>query len=223
MKNLTLLFLIMLSTRVTVAQVTTFNIDDSKIDHALAAQLDSIYKLDQSVRNNYLKAKEVKAAPQVADSLLKVMLKTDQENLAAVNAIIDKHGWLGPQKVGFDGSNGLFLVIQHADLKTQQHYLPIIREAEKKGELLSSHLAILEDRINMRQGKKQLYGSQGFTDYETGKKYIYPVTDVDNLDNRRKAMGMPPMKQYETDWNVEEYKKQLPEIERVVKKQFRAE
>lgn len=223
MKNLTLLYLIILSTRVTMAQVVSFNIDESKIDHKLAAQLDSIFKLDQLVRNNYLKAREINAAPQVADSLLKVMLKTDQENLTAVKAIIDKHGWLGPQKVGFNGANGLFLVIQHADLKTQQHYLPIIREAEKKGELLSSHLAILEDRINMREGKKQLYGSQGFTDYETGKKYIYPVADVNNLDNRRKSMGMPPMKQYEADWNVEDYKKQLPEIERVVKKQFRSE
>ncbi|MCC8425326.1 DUF6624 domain-containing protein [Mucilaginibacter sp. UR6-11] len=218
MKTLSLLFLTIISSFVSTAQVISFNIDKANLDNALAAQLDSIYKLDQLVRMDYIRARELNLATPVTDSLLRVLRKTDRENLIAVNYIVKKHGWLSPQKVGFNGAQGLFLVIQHADLKTQQRYLPIIKEAEKKGEILSSNLAILEDRINMREGKKQAYGSQGFTDSETGKKYIYPIVDVDNLDKRRKAMGMPPMQEYVKDWNTESYKKQLPEIERLAKK-----
>jgi hypothetical protein len=51
------------------------------------------------------------------------------------------------------------MVIQHADLPMQERYLPMIRKAERDGEILSSNLAIMEDRIAMRHGEKQIYGS----------------------------------------------------------------
>ncbi len=181
--------------------------------------LDTIFQSDQSVRIKYLQAKRDNAQVNIVDSLQKIMRNTDSQNLIRVNTILTKYGWLGPQKVGITGSQALFLVIQHADLQTQQNYLPMIRTAEKNGEILSSNLAILEDRINMRTGKKQVYGSQGFTDKQTGKTYIYPVADVDHLDERRKVMGMQPMKDYAKNWDAEEYKRQLPEIEKIVHEQ----
>ncbi|QEM02118.1 hypothetical protein DIU31_000755 [Mucilaginibacter rubeus] len=204
---------------VSAAQVTSFTIDSSKLNKPLMAVLDTIFQLDQSVRIKYLQAKRDNVQINVADSLQEVMHKTDSQNLIRVNAILTKYGWLGPQKVGITGSQALFLVIQHADLQTQQNYLQMIGAAEKNGEILSSNLAILEDRINMRTGKKQVYGSQGFTDKQTGKIYIYPIADVDHLDERRKAMGMPPMKDYVKNWDAGKYKKQLPEIEKLAREQ----
>lgn len=159
----------------------------------------------------------------ILDSLTTIMHQHDKENLKTANAILAKYGWLGPQKVGMNASQALFLVIQHADLNTQLHYLPLIRRAEKNDEIESSNLAILEDRINMRQGRKQDYGSQGFTDKQTGKMYIYPVSNPDKLDYRRKSMGMLSMKEYEksmnVDWDVDAYKKMLPELEKIVAQQ----
>lgn len=201
------------------AQVTSFTIDSSKLNKPLMAILDTIYQSDQSVRVKYLQAKRNNERTDIVDSLQKVMHNADSQNLIRVNKILTKYGWVGPQKVGITGSQALFLVIQHADLQTQQNYLPMIRAAEKNGEILSSNLAILEDRINMRTGKRQVYGSQGFTDKQTGKIYIYPIVDVDQLDERRKAMGMPPMKDYAKNWDAEEYKKQLPEIEKLAREQ----
>ncbi|WP_316836009.1 DUF6624 domain-containing protein [Pedobacter nutrimenti] len=201
------------------AQVTSFNIDSSKFDTSLMATLDSIYNKDQSTRIAYIKAKQRNESTALLDSLNSNMRSIDVQNLQKVNAIIKKHGWLGPQKVGVQASQALFLVIQHADLKTQEYYLPMIRAAEKNGETLSSNLAIFEDRICMRTGKKQIYGSQGFTDKETGNKYIYPVIDVDNLDKRRETMGMPPMQEYSKGWDLEKYKKELPKIEEIVKRE----
>jgi len=220
MKTLALTIACTLSVVLSSAQVTSFSIDETKVNQPLARQLDSIYQLDQSVRIAYMQALKDSTSATVADSLLKVMRQTDAQNLIKVETIIKQHGWLSPQKVGITAAQGLFLVIQHADLKTQERFLPMIRKAEKKGDILSSNLAILEDRIDMRNGKKQTYGSQGITDAKTGKKYIYPIIDVDNLDQRRKAMGMPPMKDYVPSWNLEKYKQELPEIERIVKTQF---
>jgi len=219
MKTLTFLILLTFSSIVSFSQVNSFNIDSTKLNKPLSDTLEAIYKLDQSTRAAYIQAKQQNKAATIVDSLMKVMRNTDQENLAKVNAIVKQHSWLSPQKVGINGAQGLFLVIQHADLKTQEYYLPMIKEAEKKGEMLSSNLAILEDRICMRNGKKQIYGSQGFTDNETGKKYIYPISDIDNLEERRKAMGLQPMQDYVEGWNVEEYKRELPIIEQIAKKQ----
>lgn len=199
------------------AQVTSFVIDSSKFKLELLPILDSIYKSDQYFRMQLIDLSKNKADKNQFDSVLAIMKEADKSNLLKVNNIISQHGWLGPQEVGINGSQALFLVIQHADLLTQQKYIPIIREAEKKGKILSSNLAILEDRIAVREGKKQIYGSQGFTDKATGKHYIYPIIDIDNLDKRRHSMGMPSMNKYVPNWNLEEYKKILPEIEKIVK------
>jgi hypothetical protein len=117
----------------------------------------------------------------------------------------------------------LFLVIQHADLATQEKYLPMIRLAEKDGKTLSSNLAILEDRVAMRRKQPQIYGSQVFSDTVTKKMYVYPMIDPDHLEDRRKSMGLQPMSEYMTNfnqaWDLETYKKELPFIQQVLQRQ----
>jgi hypothetical protein len=218
-KIFTCFVLLTFSSLVSSSQVTSFSIDDTKLNKSISDSLGAIYKSDQSTRLAYIQAKQQNKPTAFVDSLMKIMKETDDKNLKKVNAIVREYGWLGPQNVGIDGAQGLFLVIQHADLKTQEYYLPIIRQAEKEGKILSSNLAILEDRICMRNGRKQIYGSQGFTDQETGKKYIYPIGNIDGLEDRRKAMGLPPMKDYIKEWDLEQYKIDLPNIEQIVKKQ----
>ena len=95
----------------------------------------------------------------------------------------------------------------------------MIKKAEKEGKTLSSNLAILQDRIAMREGKKQIYGSQGFKDKTTGISYTYPMINPDKLDKRRKSMGLKPMKEYDGEWDLNQYKKKLPEILKIVKEQ----
>lgn len=219
LKQAVICLTLVLSIEEVKAQVNSFELDSSKFKQELLPALDTIYKDDQSYRMELGKLVKLKAQPSQIDSVRNIIVKKDSINLLKVNEILKQYGWLGPQDVGMNGSQGIFLVIQHADLVTQKRYLPLIIQAEKDGKTLSSNLAILEDRIAMREGKKQIYGSQGFKDKVTGKSYIYPVMDVDNLDQRRKAMGLPPMSTYVANWNLEEYKNNLPEIESIVKQQ----
>lgn len=219
LKQAVICLTLVLSIEEVKAQVNSFELDSSKFKQELLLALDTIYKDDQSYRMELGKLVKLKAQPSQIDSVRNIIVKKDSINLLKVNEILKQYGWLGPQDVGMNGSQGIFLVIQHADLATQKRYLPLIRQAEKDGKTLSSNLAILEDRMAMREGRKQIYGSQGFKDKVTGKSYIYPVMDVDNLDQRRKAMGLPPMSTYVANWNLEEYKNNLPEIESIVKQQ----
>lgn len=178
--------------------------------------LDTIYKADQG--NRYRMQDLSKATPSQIDSARKATHIADSLNLVKVINIIDKYGWLGPQDVGMNGSQALFLVIQHASLAVQQKYLPLIRTAEKNGKTLSSNLAILEDRINMREKKKQVYGSQVFKNKQTGEMCFYPIADPDHVDEKRKTMGLQPIADYaklfKLTWDVEVYKKNLPQIEK---------
>ncbi|WP_310586204.1 DUF6624 domain-containing protein [Emticicia oligotrophica] len=146
----------------------------------------------------------------------------DSINLIKIVNILDTKGWVGADKVGGQANQTLFLVIQHADLATQQKYLPMMRDAVKKGNANANSLALLEDRVALGEGRKQIYGSQIGRNEKTQAFYVLPLEDPDNVDKRRAEVGLPPMAEYvknwDITWDVEAYKKQLPEIEALEKK-----
>ena len=141
----------------------------------------------------------------------------DSINLIKVKNILDEQGRAGPDKVGGQASQALFLVIQHSDLGTQEQYLPMMRDTVKEGKASARSLALLEDRVALGQGKRQIYGSQIGRDPETGDNYVLPLDDPDHVDERRLLVGLGPLSAYvsrwDIVWDVEEYKKQLPAIE----------
>jgi hypothetical protein len=176
---------------------------EADYDKPLQAELFKIYDLDQGIREEFSKAAdELGYKHPKVDSLGNVMARQDSLNQLSVKAILEQYGWVGPKKVGPEASQTLFLVIQHASQQYQERYLPLVREASKKGEIPKSSLALLEDRIAMRQGKKQLYGSQIGMDQETGAYYVMPLEDPKNVDRRRAHMGLGPIAEYVKTWNI---------------------
>ena len=97
----------------------------------------------------------------------------------------------------------------------------MMRAAVKEGNAKASDLAYLEDRVLLRQGKKQIYGSQIYYDGETGAFFVQPLEDPDHVDARRASVGLEPLADYleywDMKWDLEEYKKQLPAIEKRMK------
>lgn len=71
-----------------------------------------------------------------------------------------------------------------------------MRTAVKEGKTQADWLALLEDRVALGEGKKQLYGSQLFWDKVAKKSYVAPLEDPDNVDSRRKSVGLEPMAEY---------------------------
>lgn len=192
---------------------------EANLNKPLVAQLDSIYTEDQKYRKQIdavekdfgYDSKEMKA-------LWETINKKDSINLILVKAILDTYGWLGADVVGGQGNSTLFLVIQHADQATQEQYLPMMREAVKNRKAQGSSLALLEDRVALGQGKKQLYGSQIGRDPITMQYYVLPLEDPDNVDKRRAEVGLPPLANYVSHWHltwdVEQYKKDMLEKEK---------
>ncbi|MBY0574788.1 MAG: hypothetical protein K2P84_14005 [Undibacterium sp.] len=136
--------------------------------------------------------------------------KKDALNLKRVKAILDQYGWIGPDKVGERGSMTLFLVIQHADEKEWEKYLPMMRIAVKEKKAKGADLALLEDRyLAFGLHQRQIYGSQ--LQEVNGVTRLMPIEDPEHVDERRAAIGLQPIaayiKQWNLTWNIEELKK----------------
>lgn len=192
---------------------------EANYDKPLQNKLLVIFDEDQKYRMQIgevgqkygFESKEIRA-------LWKTIEEKDSLNLLEVKAILDQHGWVGEDKVGPQANSTLFLVIQHADLPTQQKYLPMMRQAVKVRKAEPSALALLEDRVALGEKRRQTYGSQIGED-STGTSYVLPLDDPDNVDKRRAAMGLGPLtdyvKRWGIVWDVAEYKKQLPRLEKL--------
>ena len=196
---------------------------EANLNKPLVAQLDSIHDEDQVYRKQLdgIREKYGQQSKEMREQW-KIINYKDSINLIKVKTILDKYGWLGPDVVGGQGNSTLFLVIQHADLKTQEKYLPMMREAVKNNKAQPSSLALLEDRVLMRNGKKQLYGSQISFNQKTNTYYVAALEDPDNVDKRRANMNLGTLADYVKNWkiiwDVEAYKKLLPELEKDLEK-----
>jgi hypothetical protein len=199
----------------------------NKIYDSLIYQLQIIESDDQSTRIqiDLIRKQFANDSSILSDqlkSLWKIMRIKDSINLIKVSAIIDKNGWLGSEDIGDDANSTLFIVIQHADLKTQEKYLPLMRNAVKNGKAKARSLALLEDRVALREGKKQIYGTQVFQNIKTNEYFVLPLDDPYNVDLKRAEVGLQTLSIYlednfKTKWDVAQYLKDLPFIEATLK------
>jgi hypothetical protein len=123
------------------------------------------------------------------------MSAVDSGNFAELEKIIGQVGWPGADLVGVEASNAAFLVLQHAPVAQQRRLFPAFEQAVSQGKARAADLALLEDRMLLAEGKKQLYGSQ-ITAGPDGTPRVAPVEDPQNLDARRGAKGLPSMAEY---------------------------
>lgn len=175
----------------------------SKLDLPLKTTLETILVDDQKYRK--LIDTTIKKFGQNSNEfrdLIKKVRKTDSANLVKVSDILDEKGWPSYESVGGKAITSLFLVIQHSDLKTQEKYLALMKEAAKQDNLAPADLALLEDRIAIRKGQKQIYGSQVEYDQNTKKYIVLPIADEKNVNKRRTEVGLEPLESYLKNYEI---------------------
>ena len=93
-----------------------------------------------------------------------------------------------------------------------------MKEAVKQDKAKAADLALLEDRIAIKEGKKQIYGSQLKADSLTGEIYVLPLIDPENVDKRRAEIGLETMNDYlklwGVKWNLRKYLKRYESKEK---------
>lgn len=129
-------------------------------------------------------------APPEATALLEV----NAENGERLGSLL-ADGWPGLREVGADGSDAIWLLVQHADRRNDERrrWLPTLRAAVERGDADPRHLATLTDRIAAVAGERQTYGTIVLLALDGEVEFPLPVADPGALDARRAAIGLPPI------------------------------
>ncbi len=116
----------------------------------------------------------------------------DIKHTERMKEIVAEIGWPTVSKVGPEGANNAWLLVQHADhdVDFQEQCLQLMKEASP-GEVDVINIAYLTDRLSVNRGRGQLYGTQ-FTQ-EDGKHIPQTIEDEANVDARRAEVGMGPL------------------------------
>lgn len=167
--------------------------------------LDSVFYSDQKYRQG----------SQSINKFKNEVGNTDSENLKIVIPIIEKYGILSLKEIGSIGNMAIVMTIQHADLATQEKYLPLFRDALYKKKILPSNYAMLADRVAIKKGRMQIYGTQVAIDKD--KAELIPVHDVDKVNERRFSIGLIEtiesyLNRFGIEWNAGVYKDDLPRL-----------
>ena len=158
--------------------------------------------LRQELREMQVRAQEVhrralaaKFRDEVANEEMDAV---DLSNTARLREIINVYGWPTLEAVGLDGVQAAFLVVvQSPTLEFQQKLLPTIKEAAEHGQLALKAYAALVDRVRLKEGKPQVYGTQA--QFVGGEVVIGPIEEAEGVDERRRGVGLPTLAEYKKE------------------------
>ena len=150
-------------------------------NEAIAAEILGMAEADQKMRH------EVSTDQRSWDR------SVDERNAARMRAIVSQMGWPTTSKVGAQAEHMAWLLVQHAELEFQKECFALMAR-EPADEVCPRHLAYLEDRIRVREGLPQRYGTQLQKSGEGWQPL--PTEEPDSLDARRQAVGLEPISEY---------------------------
>lgn len=167
-----------------ILSISTFA-QHAGVNKKLSAEIDSLKNEDQkpaSISNGL-----------EAEAAFKKVIRT---NFPLIEKILNEYGFPGYDLVGEESSNNYWILVQHSDfnLDFQKKALKLMEVEVKKHNASPVYYAYLVDRINLNEGKKQVYGTQiQMTDKGYQPK---PTLDSANVDKRRQSLGLGPLSAY---------------------------
>ncbi|MBD2023826.1 DUF6624 domain-containing protein [Leptolyngbya sp. FACHB-711] len=122
--------------------------------------------------------------------------EVDIRNTQRLKQIIGEIGWPSISKVGREAANYAWLLAQHADhdVAFQRDCLHLMQHL--MSDVDATTVAYLEDRVRVNEGRPQLYGTQYYED-EQGVFGPRPIEQPDEVDERRRAVGLEPLAEYD--------------------------
>lgn len=148
----------------------------------IQADLARRLEKDQSVRKDPARAAE--------------MAGVDADNTAWLTRLVGEIGWIDAKRFGRPASSAAFLIVQHSrDLPLMAAALPEIELDLKAGAGDPQDFALLYDRLQLRLGGRQRYGSQIGQDGK-GNPVVLPLEDRARVEAFRKSIGLFPLADY---------------------------
>ena len=164
----------------------TFEVRQRKYSYDLARKqyLEWIFERDQYDRMLWFLASNKRTeSPERVEKLARRAMDTDSTNLQLVSRILLERGYPRKSKVGDFATQTVWMIIQHSDLGRIKQFLPQLEEAARRGHLAPAYMAATKDRIDIREGRPQKYGTQ----------FNCPLLDSLRVNEWRQEVGLPPI------------------------------
>ena len=172
-------------------------------DIEYAKKLWEMNALDQAYYDDIkLVEKKIGMHSSVSNTLWQMKIKINEKNQSDLIELIEKKGWPKSSEVGGRAASSAFLIIQHSDSEKQKKYLPIIKSLCEQKEASWSSYALMYDRIQISMNKPQKYGSQITFNNAKNTYELSPLEDETMVDEWRKEMGLQPLADYVSRWNI---------------------
>jgi VWFA-related protein len=190
-----------LSAPSTFAQTQCISKDDVNLMLTKLASQDTVSE-NKKLRNELLKLREQRRKTLreslKADSAEKLQRRAsevrgkNEENLCQ---ILKEYGWPTRSLVGADGVTAtLYLLENSASLQLQIDLFPVVVASVKRGDLGKADFADFFDRVRVRSGLRQLFGTQARI--SNGVLVLDPIEGENHVDDRRRQYDLPPLADY---------------------------
>lgn len=166
-----------------------------------ARELAVMVEAAEAVRSrvDYLAPLEDRVARAHRDQLALV----ERDNAARLDTLMDSCGWPRASVEGAQAARGAWLVAQQRgdDLPFQRRLVRQLELAVLDGEAPATYLAWASDRLAVREGRAQRYGTQLRQAGACAWDY-YPLDDPERVEARRKRLGLPPLESHKRAINA---------------------
>jgi septum formation topological specificity factor MinE len=187
------LYIIGLALAVPFYQLVSQDCDYQK----MSTELEAAYNADQQIRRELMEiVSEYQKTGKGTTELINYTMKMDSidlKNQELLDIWYAQCGW--PNELSEKAHNAVLLIVQHANINFINKYINELKTKVDIELLTGDDYAILFDRKMMYEGKAQHYGTQTFQS-PSSKNLIWPVIQIDSLDIRRAAVGLPSMQHY---------------------------
>ena len=159
---------------------------------------DRLEEIREQLAERLVRDQEVREPPRDAARMAE-MNAVDTDNTAYLRQLVQQVGWIDPERFGEDAADAAFLIVQHSgDMQLMVAALPHLEAQDRLQEY-----ALLYDRIQIRQGLPQRYGTQlGWA--EGGSMGLFPIETLDGIDALRATLGLEPLDDYLARFDLDE-------------------
>ena len=157
-------------------------------DLSLKNHLEEMLERDQAYRTQWILSRQLHHEETQYDIALRLRADSiDSLNQVEIRQILKEHGFPKKTEVGTSACEAAWIIIQHAPLDVQKEYLPILERAATEGNIQAALVATLHDRIDVREGHPQKYGTQ------RNSNGLCPLLNEKMVNQWRKEVGLPPL------------------------------
>lgn len=122
--------------------------------HSLKEQIELGLEKDQEIREKFME--KYQETGYIDLDLNQKMGEIDSINQIYAFEFLDKYGYPTYSKDGKKVCEGIFYILQHSNQQNMKRYIGELKDAAFEGEASLTHYALMQDRILMYDGKKQI-------------------------------------------------------------------